>query len=201
LIITFQLALILLGVIIALLGLIWIFVPILTGLPWIPTHHHRIHKALKLAELQPEEILYDLGAGDGRVLILASREFGARAVGIEISPTHCVIAWLRALFAGVLDRVSIQGGNFYKRDLMKADVVYAYLTPAHAARLRPHLEKQLRPGTRVVTVSADLPGWEPSGFDSDDLIFLYHLPPSPGSLETYMMKRETPSSEDKSSVN
>jgi hypothetical protein len=199
--ITIQLAWILLGVIIALLGIIWIFVPILSGLPWIPTHQHRIHKALKLSELQPDEILYDLGAGDGRVLILASREFGACAIGIEISPAHCVIAWLRVLLAGVFGRVSIQMGNFFKRDLGKADVVYAYLTPAHAARLRPHLEQQLRPGTRVVTISADLEGWEPSGFDSDDLIFLYHMPPSPGSLETYLMKRETPSSEDKSSVN
>lgn len=200
-IIILQLALIFLGITIASLGLLWIFVPLLSGLPWIPTHRQRIHKALELAELQPGEILYDLGAGDGRVLILASREFGAHAVGIEISPAHCIIAWLRALFAGVLDRVSIKVGNFYNRDLGKADVIYAYLTPAHATRIQPQLEQQLRTGARVVTVSADLEGWEPSGFNSDDLIFLYNIPPTPGSLETYLMKRETPSSQDKSSVN
>ena len=195
-----QITLIVLGIIIALLGLSWIFVPLLSGLPWIPSHRHRTHKALALADLQPGEILYDLGTGDGRVLIHACREFDAIAVGIEISPAHCVIAWLRAFFAGMLDCVSIKMGNFYKHDLTKADVVYAYLTPEHASRIRPRLEMQLRPGTRVVTISADLDGWEPVGFDSEDLIFLYHVPPTPGNLETFLIKREA-SSQDKTFVN
>ena len=197
---TVQLILVLLGIAVALLGLLWIFVPILSGLPWIPTHRHRIQKALALAQIQPNEILYDLGAGDGRVLIHAARDYGALAVGIEVGPAHCLIAWLRALFAGVYDRVSIRMGNFYRGDLTEADIVYAFLTPAYAARLQPHLEKQLRPGTRVITISADLDGWEPSAFDSDDLIFLYRMPPTPGSLETYLMKKDSSLSEDKSST-
>lgn len=184
-----ELVFIVLGVSVVVLGLIWIFIPILTGLPWIPTHQQRIRKALKLVELQPNETLYDLGAGDGRVLILAAREYGARAIGIEVSPAHCVVALLRVLIAGVSDRVFIRLGNFHKFDLTKADVIYAYLTPAHAIRLRPYLESQLRPGTRVVTISADLTGWEPAGFDSDDLIFIYHMPPTPGSLETFLTRR------------
>jgi hypothetical protein len=201
LLITIQLILILIGISIVFLGLLWIFVPLLSGLPWIPTHRQRIHKALELAELKPGEILYDLGAGDGRVLIHAASAFEAFAVGIEISPAHCILAWLRVLLAGHLDRVSIQMGNFYKRDVGKADVVYAYLTPAQVPRLRSHLEGKLRSGTRVVTISADLDGWEPSSFDAEDLIFLYHIPPTPGSLETYLTKKETSSSQDKTSVN
>jgi SAM-dependent methyltransferase len=169
--------------------LLWIFIPIFSGLPWIPTHRPRIHKALQLAQLQPGELMVDLGAGDGRVLILAARKFGASALGIELSPTHCLIAWARARFQGVSDRVSIHMGDFYKHDLGKADVVYAYVTSNHAPRLRTYLEDQLSPGSRVVTISADLDGWEPSAFDSEELIFLYHMPPAPGSLSTYLAKR------------
>lgn len=190
---TLQLVLILVGIAMASLGILWIVVPIVTGLPWIPTHRPRIRKALDLAQIQPDETLFDLGAGDGRVLIYAAREYGAHAIGIEVSPTHCLIAWLRAFFAGVRDRVSIRLGNFYSHNLTEADVVYAYLTPKHATRLRPHLEQQLRQGTRVVTISADMDGWEPSAFDSSDLIFLYRMPPTPGSLETYLTRRESPS--------
>jgi len=190
---TFQLFLILMGIAIAILGILWIVVPIFTGLPWIPTHRPRIRKALDLAQIQPDEILFDLGAGDGRVLIDAAREYGAHAIGIEVSPSHCLIAWSRALFAGVLDRVSIRFGNFYSHNLAEADVIYAYLTPKHATRLRAHLEQQLRPGTRVLTISADMDGWEPSAFDSSDLIFLYRMPPTPGGLETYLTKRESTS--------
>ncbi len=73
-------------------------------------------------------------------------------------------------------------------NLEEADVVFAYLTPAHAQRLRSHLESQLRQGSRVVTVSADIDGWEPSAFDSENLIFLYHVPPKPGNLTTFLTK-------------
>jgi SAM-dependent methyltransferase len=186
-----QVALILLGITIVFLAIAWIFVPVLSGLPWIPTHRQRIHKALELSKLHPHEILYDLGAGDGRVLVLAARQFGAHTVGIEISLTHCILAWLRARLNGVSDQVSIRWGNLYKMDLAEADVVFTYLTPDHARRLRPQLEEQLRPGARVVTVSADIDGWEPTAFDSNDLIFLYRMPPNPGDLGSFMMKAES----------
>ncbi len=189
-IITLQLTLIFLGITFVVLALLWIFVPILSGLPWIPTHRQRIHKALEMSELRPGEILFDLGAGDGRVLVLAARQYGAHAVGIELSPAHCVLAWLRALLSRVLDRVSIRWGNFYKMDLEEANVVFAYLTPDHASRLRPQLEKQLHHGARVVTISADMDGWEPAAFDSTDLIFLYRIPTTPGCLGSFMAKRE-----------
>jgi SAM-dependent methyltransferase len=191
-----QLTLILLGIIVVTLAMLWIFVPLLSGLPWIPSHRQRIHKALEISKLRTGEIFYDLGAGDGRVLLLAARKYQARAVGIEISPTHCLIAWLRVLLSGVSNRVSIRWGSFYKMGLEEADVVFAYLTPEHANRLRPQLEEQLRPGARVVTISADMDGWEPTTFDSNDLIFLYHIPPKPGSLGSYMAKRELRSSQN-----
>lgn len=189
--IVLQLILIFLGITTVILAMSWIFVPPITGLPWIPTHRKRIHKALELSDLAPDEIFYDLGSGDGRVLILAARLYRAKAVGIELSPAHCVLAWLRILLSGLSNRVSVRCGNFYKIGLEDADVIFAYLTPDHATRLRPQLEKQLRPGARVVTISADMKGWEPTAFDSEDLVFLYHMPPKPGSLGSFMAKKDS----------
>jgi SAM-dependent methyltransferase len=188
--IVLQLIIIFLGITILILAMTWIFVPLIAGLPWIPTHRKRIRKALDLSDLAPGEIFYDLGAGDGRVLVLAARLYGAHAVGIELSPAHCVLTWLRVILSGVSDRVSIRWGNFYKMALEDADVVFAYLTPDHATRLQPQLEKQLHSGARVVTISADMDGWEPSAFDHNNLIFLYHMPPNPGSLASFMAKGE-----------
>jgi SAM-dependent methyltransferase len=169
---------------------LWVLLPILYGLPWVPTRPARIRKALKLVDLQPGEVLFDLGAGDGRVLVMAAREFGAHAVGIEIGPLQCLVAWLRAVFGGLAKQVGIRRKNFYKADLKEADVVYAYLTSAKAARLAPQLERQLRPGARVVAVSADIPGWQPKAYDAEALIFVYHMPPTPGDVSTLLLGQD-----------
>jgi SAM-dependent methyltransferase len=187
--------LLLLGSVIVLLTGFWIVIPILYGLPWVPTQRKRIRRALELSKVRPGEIVYDLGAGDGRVLIVAAREFGARAVGIEIDPVHCAVAWLRAFFSGARGSVSIRREDFFKTDLEDADVVFAYLTSAHAARLQPLLDKQLRPGARVVAISADLKGWQPAAFDSEYLIFMYQMPAKPGNLDTFLAQQDIHRSE------
>ncbi len=168
---------------------LWLIVPFIAGLPWYPTRTTRIRKALRLAQLQPGETIYDLGAGDGRVLIIAAREFGARAVGIEISPVHCLVAWLAARFNGVADQVSIRLGNFYTARLDDADVVFAYMTSREAPRIRFHLERQMRPGARLVTISFDFDCWQPDDYDNQDLIFLYKMPPTPGNLTTFLEQK------------
>lgn len=171
----------------ALLGLWW-GIPALSGLPWVPTSPDRIRRALKLAGLRSGEVLYDLGAGDGRVLNIAVREFGARAVGVEISPIHCILARLKIALAGSAKRASVIRGDFLRVDVSAADVVFAYLLRTHAARLRPRLEGQLRAGARVAAVSADFEGWEPVAFDEDALIFLYRFPPAQGSVESFLAR-------------
>jgi len=168
---------------------LWLVVPFVSGLPWFPTHYARIRKALKMAGVRPGEVVYDLGAGDGRVLILAAREFGAKAVGIEISPVHCLEAWIKARLNRVGARVTVRLGNFYTADLAKADVVFAYMTSSQAPRLRPYLESSLKPGARVVTISFDFDGWQPLEFDRENLLFLYRMPPQPGSLSTYLAQK------------
>ena len=110
------------------LGLLWIFVPALYGLPSVPTKQERIRKALQLVNLQPNEVLYDLGAGDGRVLLIAAREFSAKAVGIEIGPVQCALIWLRAVASGFGNKIQVKWGNYLKADLSQADVVFLYAT-------------------------------------------------------------------------
>ena len=176
------------SILLFILALLWILVPALYGLPPVPTKPERIRKALKLANLHPSEVLYDLGAGDGRVLLIAAREFGAKAVGIEVGPIQCALIWLRALANGFGNQIQIRWENFYKTDLHNADVIFIYATSKEAVKLAPHLEKQLKKGSRVISISADFPEWEPSAFDERELIFVYEMPPKQGSISSYLMK-------------
>lgn len=169
--------------------LLWILIPALYGLPPVSTKPERIRKALKLANLQRDEILYDLGAGDGRVLLIAARDFGAKAVGIEVGPIQCVLIWLRLTASGFGRQIQVKWENFYRSDLHDADVVFVYATSTEVKKLAWPLEQQMRPGTRLVSISADFPEWEPSAFDDRDLIFVYEMPPVKGSLTTYLLKR------------
>jgi SAM-dependent methyltransferase len=170
------------------LVLLWVLIPAFYGLPLVPTRLERIRKALKLANLQPNEILYDLGAGDGRVLFLAAREFGAKAVGIEIGPVQCLLIWLRTLIGGARDQVQIRWANFYKADLHEADVIFVYATSTEVEKLASHLKAQMKRGSRLISISADFPGWEPSVLDQNELIFVYEMPPQEGSITSYLLK-------------
>ena len=176
-------------VLLFIIGLLWILVPAFYGLPSVPTKQERIRKALKLVNLQPDEILYDLGAGDGRVLLIAAREFGAQAVGIEIGPIQCALIWLRATASGFGNKIQVKWGNFLKADLSQAEVVFVYATSREVARLAAYLEKQMKSGSRMVSISADFPEWEPTTMDDRELIFIYNMPPKPGNLTTYMLKK------------
>lgn len=176
-------------IILFMIGLLWVLVPAMYGLPSRPTHPNRIRKALQLANLKPDEILYDLGSGDGRVLVIAARDFGAKAVGIEIGPAQRLVSRVAAKNSGVSDRVRVEAGDFYKSDVRTADVVFLYATSTEVAKLSSHLESQMKPGSRVVSISADFPEWEPNDFNEDKLIFLYEMPPKTGSWTTYLLKK------------
>jgi len=169
--------------------LLWVLIPALYGLPPVPTKPGRIQKALKLTNLQPNEVLYDLGAGDGRVLFIAAREFGARAVGIEVGPIQCVWIWLRIAANGLGNQIRVKWANFYRADLRQADVVFVYATSTEVRKLAPLLEQEMKPGARLVSISADFSEWEPTAFDDRDLIFVYEMPPVRGSLTTYLLKK------------
>jgi len=172
-----EFALLIAGLILLLVLGLWILVPSFYGLPWIPTREKRIRKALQLAKLQPDETLFDLGAGDGRVLLMAAKEFGAGAIGIEIGPVQCMLGWLRILISGSGQKARMRCGNFYKADISDADVVFVYATSTQTSRLLPLLERQLHSGARVVSIAADFPDWQPNIVDRELLIFVYEMPP------------------------
>ena len=168
---------------------LWIGIPALAGLPYIAAQPERIRRALEMAQLQPGETVYDLGAGDGRVLVIAANAFCAQGIGIEISPLQSLLARWNVRRQGLGEKIKIRREDFYRADLSEADVVYAYMTSRQAEKIRPVLERQLRPGTRVVAVSFEIAGWQPDEFDEQNLLSLYRMPPTPGSLFTYLIKR------------
>ena len=174
---------------VVILSALWMAVPAFFGPPSVPTRVNRIRKALQLADLQPGETIYDLGAGDGRVLLIAASEFNARAVGVEVGPVQCMLIALRALASGNGDDIHVRWGNYFKADLKDADVVFIYATSRQMGKLAGHLKGQMKPGSRLVSVSADLPEWEPVEVDELELIFLYIMPPVIGSTATYLMKK------------
>lgn len=171
-----------------LLVLSWILVPAFYGLPSKPTNPDRIRKALRLVDLKKDEVLYDLGAGDGRVLFIAAGEFGAQAVGVEVGPVQWAWIRLKIVLGGLGGRVRIKLRDLYKTDLGDADVLYFYGTSREVRKLAPYLKEQMKTGARLVSISADFPEWEPSKFDEESLIFTYEMPPKEGSLTTYMLK-------------
>ena len=149
----------LMAILVILTGLLWVLIPVLYGLPPVSTRRERIRRALELASLQPGEIFYDIGSGHGRALVMATKEFGAIVVGVEIGPVQCAVSRVNALLNRVSAQVRIEAGDLYHADLSDADVVYAYLTSRYAARLQEKLGMELKSGARVVTISFDLPGW------------------------------------------
>lgn len=129
---------------------------------WVPTGNELVTKMLKIANVGPSDLVYDLGAGDGKIAIAAAREFGARAVGIEFNPDMAALGQRNAERAGVADKVKIIQGDIFKEDFSKANVVTLYLLPELNYQLRPTLLK-MKPGTRVVSHAFDMADWQPDG--------------------------------------
>ena len=130
--------------------------------PFVPSPEIVVRRMLQLANVRKGEVVYDLGCGDGRVLIIAAKEFGARAVGIEIRRDLYEQCLRRIKDLGLEDRVTVIHGNFFDYDLSDADVVTLYLLTSVNERLRPKLERELKPGARVVSHDFEVPGWKPS---------------------------------------
>lgn len=120
--------------------------------PWWRTSDETIRKAFKLAGLKSSDVVYDLGSGDGRSLIIAAKEFGARAVGIEIDPLRFYFSKILVMFNNLSDKVDVRKENFLKSNFSDATVIFVYLVPKALARLRPKFLSELRPGTRIVSI-------------------------------------------------
>jgi predicted RNA methylase len=129
--------------------------------PAIPTPQTVVEAMLEAGHLKAGETLYDLGSGDGRILITAVQQYGAKAVGIEIRPDLCEQAKARIHSLGLDDRISIIQGSVLRVDLSPADVVTMFFLTTSNERLRPALEKWLKPNARVVSNQFPIKGWKP----------------------------------------
>ena len=143
--------------------------------PWVPTSIVEIHKMLDLAEIGPDDKVYDLGCGDGRVIIVAARHYGSGAVGIEIDPLRYMWCQILITILGLRDRVQIIFGDFFKKDLSNADVIICYLLPATNEKLESKFIQELQANTRVVSHDFLFPRLQLQQQDDQYNLYLYHL--------------------------
>jgi len=147
--------------------------------PFVPTPPDVIYRMLKLANVGPNDVVYDLGCGDGRILIAAVEGFKAKmAVGIEIRDDLAKKAITEVSSRGLEGRVKIINNDIFNVDISDATVVTLYLTYSGNARLKPKLERELRNGVRVVSYTFEVPGWTPRKIDKYSgwqTIYLYQL--------------------------
>ncbi len=156
-----------------------IMLPQFLGAPWVPTSKELVNKILSISELKPAETLYDLGSGDGRLVIAAARDFGARAVGIEIDPFRVLYSRLRISQLRLSGKAKIIRSNFFNIDLRDADVVIVYLLQETLDKLQYKLEMELtKPNCRVVSVVFRFKGWEVIRSDQEARIYVYRTRPA-----------------------
>ena len=129
--------------------------------PYVPTPQNVVDEMLTLANVTKDDVVYDLGSGDGRLVITAVKKFGAkRGFGVDIDPERVAEGNANAKAAGVTDRVTFAVQDLFQTDLKDATVVTLYLLPEVNLKLRPKLLSELRPGTRVVSHSFDMGDWK-----------------------------------------
>jgi precorrin-6B methylase 2 len=129
--------------------------------PYVPTPQPVVDAMLQVAKVGKNDVLYDLGSGDGRIVNTAAQKFGTRGIGIDIDPDRIKEANENAKKAGVTDRVKFVQQDLFNTDFSEATVVTLYLLPEINAKLRPKLLKELKPGTRIVSHAFDMGDWKP----------------------------------------
>jgi precorrin-6B methylase 2 len=151
--------------------------------PYVPTPPEVVNKMLDLAKVGPNDMVYDLGSGDGRIVIMAVEKYGAQALGVELDEERVKQSSARLVELGLEKRAKIVRGNLFETDLRPATVLTLYLLPSVNQRLRPRLEKELRPGARVVSHDFTIEGWKAeqtatvtSENGSSHTVYLYVLP-------------------------
>lgn len=133
--------------------------------PYVSSPLPVVRRMLLLSELRPGELVYDLGSGDGRIVIMAAQEFGARSVGVELREDLVKQAIEKVSELSLNGRVKIVQSDMFKVDLSQADVVTLYLTTSANEKVKPKLESELRQGARVVCHDYEVLGWKPQRVD------------------------------------
>lgn len=146
--------------------------------PFVASPEWVIDEMLRMARVTPKDVVYDLGSGEGDIVIRAAKKFGARGVGIEYRPGLVETSRRKAREAGVAGKVRFLQGDFFYADIREATVVTLFLLPEVIRGLRPKLLTELRPGTRIVAHAFPIPDWKPSQFLEKDgrKIYLWVVP-------------------------
>ena len=127
---------------------------------FVPTPMAAVERMIAMADIKTGELVYDLGCGDGRIVVAAAQRYGVKAVGVDINPERVVESRANAVTAGVENLVSIRQADIFTLDLSEADVVFLYLTPRLNERLMPQLRK-LKPGSRIISYEFDMGNAKP----------------------------------------
>jgi SAM-dependent methyltransferase len=152
---------------------------------WVPSDLAVVNEMLSLAAVRADDVVYDLGCGDGRIVIEAARRFGARAVGVDLDPKLIREARRNAERAKVSDRVTFLEQDLFATNLADATVVTLYLSPDVNLKLRPKMLRELRPGSRIVSHEHDLGDWQPEKStvvplpERNHRVYLWRVPASP----------------------
>ncbi|MCI4338797.1 MAG: SAM-dependent methyltransferase [Thermoplasmata archaeon] len=157
----------------------FVFASFAYGAGYQPTPRSSVLTMLRLAEVGPQDTLYDLGAGTGAIVFRAARIYRARVVGVEVEPIRVAILRLRRRSGPFADRITIRWGNLFDLDFREATVVTAFLWPGAMARLRPKLEAELPAGARVVSHCHKIEGWTPEVYDPETDVYFYRRPRAP----------------------
>jgi precorrin-6B methylase 2 len=146
--------------------------------PYVPTSPEVVNAMLKLAEVNEDDLLYDLGCGDGRIVVAAARDFGARGVGVDSNPVRIKESNENARNNGVTDKVKFYEENLFETDISDATVIGIYLLNSVNLKLRPKFLSDLKPGTRVVSHAFDMDDWQPDAHQEVDNrdIYLWIIP-------------------------
>jgi len=149
---------------------------------YVPTPQTVVDAMLKMANVTKNDVVYDLGCGDGRIVITAAKQFGARGVGIDIDPQRIKESNANAVTAGVTDKVKFSNSDIFAEstNLSEATVVTLYLLPSLNVKLIPKLKRELKPGTRIVSNSFDMGEWEAEKTMEVDgrMIYFWTIPKS-----------------------
>lgn len=144
----------------------------MVGGPWVPSSMQMVNRMMEMAEVGPGDVVYDLGCGDGRVLLTAAMRYQAHAVGIEIDPLRYLWCQFLITLLWQRKRIRIIFGNLFHKDLSEADVVMCYLMPDALVKLEKKLKHELRSGTRVVSNRFTFPTLDKIGEDGDATLYL-----------------------------
>lgn len=150
--------------------------------PYVTSPQPIVEKMLEVARLKSGETLFDLGCGDGRILFSAAKNYGAKAVGVELSPTLAKRAQQMVESQGLQEQVRVVQGDMMQVDVSGANVVALYLMTDANEQLRPKLERELKPGARVISLEFKIKGWKPAKVEKVEAhrhpytLYLYELP-------------------------